>query len=270
MATYAIGDIQGCLTELKQLLTKLNFTDSDTLWLCGDLVNRGPESLETMRFIKDLGPQAKCVLGNHDLHLLAVHFGVTKPKRSDTIDDILNAPDRDALMDWLLSLPLMHYDPKRPLYMVHAGLHPHWSISQALTLSQEVQSALHKDPMPYFQHMYGNEPAQWSDTLLGTDRLRVITNYFTRMRFCSPSGELEFASKEGLDSQPKGFAPWFQIREQHWPNETCVFGHWAALEGKTGSDHFQALDTGCVWGAALTALNLDTLERTSVPSQQRA
>ena len=269
MANYAIGDIQGCLTELKQLLEKLHFSQNDTVWFCGDLINRGPESLETLRFIKALGDQAVCIQGNHDLHLLAVHFGITKPKRSDTINDILSSPDREELMQWLLNQPLMHFDKNRQLYMVHAGLHPQWSVDKALGLSDEVQQVLtSQHPFEFFKHMYGNEPAQWSDQLTGMDRLRVITNYFTRMRFCTPDGQLEFASKEGLSSQPAGFMPWYQAREQNWPNERCVFGHWAALEGKTGSDHYQALDTGCVWGAKLTAMNIDTLERTSVPSWQ--
>lgn len=269
MTTYAIGDLQGCFTELEQLLDKLQFDpNQDQLWLAGDLVNRGPQSLEVLRFVYTLGDRAKVVLGNHDLHLLAVAYADAKVKRSDTLEAILNAPDRDELLNWLRYQPLCQFDAQHHILMTHAGIPPIWSVEATLAYAREVETALRsRDCKAFFQAMYGNQPDLWRDDLSGVDRLRAITNYLTRMRFCTPEGQLEFASKEGLDQCPEGFAPWFSFPRQD--NTKIVFGHWAALEGRIESETCFALDTGCVWGGALTALNLSTLELTSVPSLQK-
>ena len=271
MATYAIGDIQGCYEELQHLLDLIQFSDSDQLWLCGDLVNRGPNSLETLRFINSLGDRAVTVLGNHDLHLLALHHGGATVKRSDTLSDILAAPDRDALMHWLQQQPLFHTDPALNFSMVHAGIPPTWSIKEAKKRSLEVEQIL-KSPLAaqFFKHMYGNTPVKWDKNLEGWDRLRVITNYLTRMRFCTPKGELEFASKGGLETQPTGYLPWFAYPNRKSFKERIVFGHWAALEGSVIADNVYAIDTGCVWGLSLTALRLDDLTRFQTPSLQKA
>ena len=269
MATYAIGDIQGCFDELTNLLETIGFNKDDTLWLCGDLVNRGPKSLETLRFIKQLGHQAVSVLGNHDLHLLAIHNGAIKKKKSDTLNAILNAPDRDELMDWLQKQPLLHSDTALNFTMVHAGIPPNWSINKAQRLASEVESVLHSPlAKTFFDHMYGNTPNQWNDQLKDWDRLRLITNFFTRMRFCTPPDELEFTSKGGLETQPNGFLPWYKHAHRKTAEMRIVFGHWAALQGKTDTANVYALDTGCIWGEKLTALRLDDLTYFDTPSLQ--
>lgn len=257
MATYAVGDIQGCYDELMQLLEMVQFSKKDTLWVAGDLVNRGPKSLQTLRYLKSLGKRAVIVLGNHDLHLLAVYYGSVERKRSDTLDPLLDAPDAPELMDWLRNQKLAVYDAGFNCFMSHAGLPPTWSLKQALKRAGEVEamisSHLAKD---YFDNMYGNLPNQWEKGLMGWDRLRLITNYLTRMRFCDTTGKLDFKAKGGLDSQPNGFLPWF--RHPRKANKINVlFGHWAALEGRTDTDNVFALDTGCVWGNALTAMRLE-------------
>ena len=275
MTTYAVGDLQGCFSELEQLLDKLNFDpETDQLWLAGDLVNRGPESLQVLRFASGLGDRVRCVLGNHDLHLLAVAYSGARLKRSDTLQAILGAPDCDDLLDWLRHQPLCHFDAKLGYVMTHAGIPPIWDLEQTLTYAKEVEHVLRGSKCKrYFEHMYGNKPAKWSDDLKGFDRLRVITNYFTRMRFCTPKGKLDFDSKEGLDQCPEGYAPWFSYPRQ--VKAQIIFGHWAALEGRIDMPNrniqgIHALDTGCVWGATLTALNLNTGERTCVASLQKA
>ncbi|SIS47442.1 symmetrical bis(5'-nucleosyl)-tetraphosphatase [Neptunomonas antarctica] len=271
MATYAIGDIQGCFDELQNLLERINFNQTDTLWLCGDLVNRGPKSLQTLRFLKQLSEQSQAVtvLGNHDLHLLAVHFNPTRKKNNDTLDSILAAPDRDELMDWLRHQPLLHTDSTLGFTMVHAGIPPDWSIPTAQGLAHEVESILRSTSAPvFFENMYGNKPKKWNSELQGWERLRVITNYLTRMRFCTTQGELEFASKGGLETQPKGFLPWYQHPHRKTDDQKIIFGHWAALEGRTDTDNTYALDTGCVWGSTLTALRLDDLTYYHTPSLQ--
>ncbi len=257
MATYAIGDIQGCYDELQQLLDRIRFSDSDQLWIAGDLVNRGPRSLETLRFIKSLGSRATVVLGNHDLHLLAVHYGTERTRRSDTLDDILQAPDREELMEWLRHRQLLVVDEARHCVMVHAGIPPHWSIKQAHTRAQEVEAVL-RSPQAgeYFRHMYGNQSARWHKALSGWDRLRCITNYLTRMRFCDAQGTLDFSAKGGLDTQPEGYLPWFR-QPRRDPHYEIIFGHWAALEGLAPVENVFALDTGCVWGNTLTAMRLE-------------
>ncbi|PIE24869.1 MAG: diadenosine tetraphosphatase [Neptuniibacter caesariensis] len=260
MATYAIGDIQGCYDELQALLEKIRFSDSDTLWIAGDLVNRGPKSLETLRFLKQLGNRAVCVLGNHDLHLLAVHYGAVNTKSSDTLSSILCAHDRHELMHWLRKQKLMFWDKDRGYAMVHAGIPPCWTIRKALKRAKEVEQVLKSTlAREFFNHMYGNKPDNWSAKHEGWNRLRLIANYLTRMRFCSPEGRLNFTAKGSLESQPPGYLPWFKIprKDPLEDNINILFGHWAALEGKTGKPNVFALDTGCVWGNRLSALRLE-------------
>ncbi|WP_404365266.1 symmetrical bis(5'-nucleosyl)-tetraphosphatase [Marinobacter sp.] len=262
MTDYAIGDIQGCHDELVEMLSLIDFSPSrDRLWVAGDLINRGPESLASLRYIESLESSAVVVLGNHDLHLLAVALGGHRARGKDTLDDILAAPDYDRLIEWLRQQPLCVYDPDRQLLMSHAGLPHIWTVDDALAHAREVSSAIMgPEAGEFFTHMYGNQPARWSESLTGIDRLRMITNYFTRMRFIAPDGTLELETKESAGSAPPGFAPWFDY--PRGDGTRIVFGHWASLEGKTGSSQFIGLDTGCVWGGALTVLNLDTGEKT--------
>lgn len=271
MATYAIGDIQGCFDELQSLLKLVDFNASDQLWIAGDLVNRGPKSLETLRYLKSLGDQATIVLGNHDLHLLAVHYGAVTPKRADTLNDILEAPDRNELMDWLRKQKLMVYNSSFNAVLVHAGVPPCWSIHKAKKRAKEVETVLKSTlAKEFFNHMYGNKPDCWSGKYEGWDRLRLITNYFTRMRFCTAQGKLDFSAKGTLESQPRGHLPWFKIPRKI-PNEQDIkilFGHWAALEGQAEEQNVVALDTGCVWGNSLTALRLEDNQFFSVPAAE--
>lgn len=261
MTDYAIGDIQGCYDRLQDVLTKVDFSPSrDRLWVAGDLINRGPSSLATLRYIESLGSSAVVVLGNHDLHLLAVALGGHPPRRKDTLADILDAPDHDHLVDWLRQQQLCVRDSARNLVMVHAGLPHIWGVDQAVAYAREVEAVI-RGPQAeaYFTHMYGNEPARWQDDLAGLDRWRAITNYFTRMRFIAADGTLELTAKESADHAPAGYAPWFDYARSD--DVRVVFGHWAALEGQTGSDRFIGLDTGCVWGGVLTMMNLDSGEK---------
>lgn len=266
MTLYAVGDVQGCLTPLKCLLAQVDFSPSrDCLWLAGDLVNRGPQSLEALRFIYDLGSSALCVLGNHDLHLLAVAHNVERLKKSDTLMPILEAPDRVELIEWLRWQKLVHYDEQRDLTLVHAGIPPQWSIAKALKRANEVEAVLRDDTelLPYLDGLYGNFPAKWNKNLRGMDRLRLITNYFTRMRFCTADGTLDLISKEGIEQAPQGFAPWFSHPNRKTKGHALIFGHWAALEGQCDEPLVHALDTGCVWGNAMTLMNMDSGERCS-------
>ncbi len=258
MATYAVGDIQGCLSDLYQLLNKIGFNREDCLWAAGDLVNRGPNSLETLRFFFKLGDRAKIVLGNHDLHLLACWHGARRLNRKDTFNEILNAPDRDQLLHWLQRQPLLYSDKQLNYTMVHAGVPPIWNLDEALSHAHEVENTLRGDhARDFFQHMYGNKPTTWLEGLDGFERLRVITNYFTRMRFCNTRGELELESKCGPESPPEGFKAWYLHPEHRCINEQIIFGHWATMMGNTGIDNFIGLDTGCIWGGYLTALRLE-------------
>ncbi|TDR52537.1 bis(5'nucleosyl)-tetraphosphatase ApaH [Halomonas ventosae] len=273
MTTYAIGDLQGCHDEFIALLEQLDFDPRrDRLWLAGDLVNRGPESLACLREVMALGESTTTVLGNHDLHLLAVARGGARENRKDTLSAILSAPDRERLLDWLQSRPLLvrrGSGSQGDTVMTHAGLLPQWSVEQAAALAGEAESRLASERAGAFlERMYGNAPACWRDDLDGIDRLRMIINVFTRMRFIDAGGCLDFAAKEGLDSAPAGFAPWFQFPRDDDP--WLLFGHWAALQGETPASRVraEALDTGCVWGSRLTALDLESGRRTSVPSRQ--
>ena len=255
MSTYAIGDVQGCYDELLTLLDAMRFDPAaDTLWLVGDLVNRGPKSLETLRFARSLGDRAVTVLGNHDLALLVVAAGVKKPHRGDTMDDILNAPDRDELLHWLRTRKLMHVE--NGYAMVHAGLLPQWSIEQARALAREVETLLAANDAGLFRHMYGNTPDAWDDSLTGYDRLRVIINAMTRVRLVTPGGRMEFSHKTGLEGAPAGYMPWFDVPGRASAGTPIVCGHWAAL-GLMLTHDLLSLDTGCVWGRTLSALRLD-------------
>jgi bis(5'-nucleosyl)-tetraphosphatase (symmetrical) len=258
MATYVVGDIQGCLKPLKALLEKVNFNkDNDLLISAGDLINRGPESLATMRFCMGLDKAFNMVLGNHDLHLLAVAEGIREPNKKDTIQEILDAHDRDLLLNWLRQYPLMlRY---KRFNIVHAGIPHIWTIDQAQALADEVSQAIRSPKRAlYFNHMYGNSPAVWDNNLEGHDRLRAITNYLTRMRFCSPAGELELKTKD-KSSMPKPFKPWFEYPPVE-NNTNVIFGHWAALKGQPCGPNLFAMDTGYVWGGSMRMMNLDTLQ----------
>ncbi len=261
MATYAVGDVQGCYDELDRLLSKIGFRRrADRLWFVGDLVNRGPKSLQTLRFVKALGDAAVVVLGNHDLHLVAQHEGMERARKDDSFHDVLSAPDAKSLVDWLRRRPMMHVEAG--FAMVHAGLLPQWTIRKARSLGREVERALAAPNYPEFlDRMYGSAPDRWSDTLSGWDRLRVIVNAMTRMRFCSPEGRMEFRSK-GV-RPPSGFRPWFELR----PSKKAPFlvcGHWSTLGVKLTS-RIAALDSGCVWGGSLTAMRLEDRRLYQVP-----
>jgi bis(5'-nucleosyl)-tetraphosphatase (symmetrical) len=266
MARFAIGDVQGCATELRALLGALKFSpDRDQVWFVGDLVNRGPFSLECLRLIRALGDNAIVVLGNHDLHLLAMVFGSRLPdKPGDTLRDILRAPDRIALLQWLLERPLAHQDPTHGELLVHAGLVPQWTAAQALVLAQEVHQALLAAPEEFFDHMYGDKPDQWSEALTGADRLRFIVNCLTRLRVCTAEGRVALKAK-GPPPAGSTLLPWFEVPGRASRDTRIIFGHWSA-RGFVNAHGVIGLDTGCVWGGALTAVNLDEPSRPiSVP-----
>ena len=260
MALYLIGDVQGCDSALARLLDHIAFSPSrDTLYLLGDLVNRGPDSLGVLRRLKALDGAARCLLGNHDLHLLAIAHGVRGQGRGDTLAAVLGAPDRGVLLDWLRqqSMALQLSVAGHPLLLVHAGVLPSWSVDQSLALAAEVQDALQAPNYGQFLHaMYGNTPTRWSATLAGVERLRVIVNALTRLRFCDAQGHMEFESKEGPGQAPPGFMPWFDVPGRRTAQDTVVFGHWSTL-GPLARCDVVAMDTGCVWGGCLSALRLD-------------
>jgi bis(5'-nucleosyl)-tetraphosphatase (symmetrical) len=268
MSTYVFGDIQGCFDELQTLLDVIHYDqDKDELWFVGDLINRGKKNLETLNFIMKQS-NAVVVLGNHDLHFLACATGNKEPTRKDTLSDVLGSPDLPAIIDWLIAQPLVHHDPEKGYTMAHAGLPPHWSIDQCLQHAAEVERCLQGDnSASFFQQMYGNDPNAWSDSLEGMERLRMITNYFTRMRFCTADGILELTHK--TTDCPRGYSPWFDF----YPTQsetTLLFGHWAALEGITNNPSVIALDTGCIWGNQLTALRLEDKRFFSTPAHAQA
>lgn len=262
MATYVIGDVQGCRAALEDLLDRVRFDPSaDHLYFAGDLVARGPDSLGTLRLVHSMGAAADTVLGNHDLHLIAAHHGLATLKDKDRTSNILTAPDRDALMTWLSARPLLIDLPGHVL--THAGLPPDWSPAQARQRAREVEAALASDPRPFLAAMYGNTPAGWQDDLAGSDRLRAITNHLTRMRLIADDGRLDFTHKEALETAPPGLRAWFDIANPQRGDTRIVFGHWAALQGKTGVDHAIAVDTGCIWGNTLCAWRLEDGQRFS-------
>ena len=290
MTHWAIGDIQGCSDAFFRLLEKIAFSPSrDHLWVAGDLVNRGDDNVSVLRYLQKLEQSASIVLGNHDLHLLAASVGARKLSRKDTLQDVLTAPDSAALLHWLRHQKLLHTATitthtarptahqtgsieSTPLYcMTHAGIPVIWRVEQAKEYAKEVETCLqHPDTAKdFFYAMYGNTPAAWKDNLVGTDRLRTITNYFTRMRFIHSDGSLDFDAKEGIEEAPPHYHPWFNYSRHPDDNGYhFLFGHWAALEGQTHKEHIHALDTGCVWGGTLTVMNLHTQERISVLAEQ--
>lgn len=266
MATYAIGDVQGCFGSLIALLKTLRFDPArDRLWFTGDLVNRGPRSLETLRFVRGLGDRAVTVLGNHDLHLLGVACGSRRLKAGDTITDVLAAQDRDDLVAWLRRRPLLHRDADRGITMVHAGLPPQWALGVAQACAMAVEAGLRgASGKALLRQMSGDRYDAWSASLPYADQLGYIVNCMTRLRYCDSAGRLELREKGSPGSQPAPYLPWFAVPGRLHASEEIVFGHWASL-GAFNEPGIHALDTGCVWGGALTALCLETWERTSVP-----
>ncbi|HEY9036031.1 MAG TPA: symmetrical bis(5'-nucleosyl)-tetraphosphatase [Pseudomonadales bacterium] len=260
MNTWVVGDVQGCFGELMRVLTQARFDpDRDCLWSVGDLVNRGPESLATLRFFYQLGDHARIVLGNHDLHLLAVAEGIRPVKRHDTLQAILDAPDAAELLGWLRQQPLLLRDDASHSLMVHAGIPPCWDVATAEACAAEISATLQStNCRDLLEHMYGDEPDCWQDTLAGMPRQRLIINYFTRMRFCDAHGRLELNTKEAANAAPAGFAPWFSHPNAALRDWHVYFGHWAALMGHCPVPNRHALDTGCVWGQHLTLQHRDT------------
>jgi bis(5'-nucleosyl)-tetraphosphatase (symmetrical) len=258
MATYAIGDVQGCYEELRALLNVIGFNPRrDQLWFTGDLVNRGPRSLEVIRFVRGLGEHAVSVLGNHDLHLLAVAHGNEPPGPRDTFGDILTATDRKELLEWLSQRPLLHHDPALGYTLIHAGLVPQWDLSDACALSAEAESLLRGPDAPaFFPHMYGDEPDRWDEKVAGWDRWRFITNVFTRLRYCDPDGRIHLRHKGPPGSQPAPLLPWFLVPGRRSEGTRIVFGHWSTLDVWRGGGVI-GLDSGCLWGRRLSAVKLD-------------
>ncbi len=259
MAIYAIGDVQGCHPALMRLLTQIGFNpDRDRLWFTGDLVNRGPQSLDVLRFVKNLDDRAVCVLGNHDLHLLAVAAGAAKHKKRDTLEDILRAPDRQDLLHWLRMQPLLHHNDALGYTLIHAGLLPSWNLTDAKNLAHEVETILRGDKSDeFFGHMYGDLPDHWNEKLRGFDRLRVIINAFTRLRYCDLDGNMDLRPKGPPGSQPTDLMPWFQVPGRSSRGHKIIFGHWSAL-GLWNAGDVIGLDSGCLWGRSLSAVRLDS------------
>jgi bis(5'-nucleosyl)-tetraphosphatase (symmetrical) len=267
MATYVIGDLQGCYAQLMGLLDKIKLSDSDALWFVGDLVNRGPQSLEVLRFLKNFTGTRYCVLGNHDLHLLAAAQSVRPLSATDTFNDVLVAPDRDELLFWLRQQPFIHYDATLNTVMAHAGIYPFWHLTESIHYAEELHQLLTSDQYEDFiQEMYGNVPAFWDPNLSALPRYRFILNAFTRMRAINADHSLNFNFDGPLSELPAGCSPWFKKLLPEYQSTRIVFGHWAALLGETHTEHVYALDTGCVWGNRLTALRLEDGSIYSVPS----
>jgi bis(5'-nucleosyl)-tetraphosphatase (symmetrical) len=258
MALYAIGDVQGCDAELGALLSALKFSiDRDSVWFVGDLVNRGPESLGVLRRIRALGDAATVILGNHDLHLLAVGYGRARLRSDDTLAETLAAPDRTALFEWLQTRPLLHEDLRLNICMVHAGLAPQWDLPMARRCAHDFEKALRRDPEKLFDRLYGDQPDLWDDALKGEERLRFIANCFTRLRYVDAEGRLVLRAKGSPKKlQSKSLIPWFEAQSARWRGARIIFGHWSTL-GYFKNDAVTGLDTGCVWGERLTALRLD-------------
>ncbi len=267
MSDYAIGDVQGCYEPLQRLLALIKFDDTvDRLWFVGDLVNRGPESLAVLRLLSSLARAPRVTLGNHDLHLLGSLFG-DKPWKGhdDTIKDILNAPDREVLGHWLRKQSILYHAPEFNVVMCHAGIAPVWDLAQAKQFAKELEEMLSgKHYRNFLSHMYGNKPDLWADELQGMDRLRIITNYFTRMRLCDAEGRLHLSYKGALVDAPANLYPWYAAPHRKNIDAEIVFGHWAALKGMCPNPKIHAIDTGCLWGGQLTALRLQDKQRFAV------
>jgi len=261
MSVYWVGDIQGCDEPLGQMLDQVGFSASrDRLYVLGDMVNRGPSSLAVLRRLYSLGSSVQCVLGNHDLHLLALSMGARAPGASDTLQDILQAPDKHILLHWLKHQSIAIY--QEDVLMVHAGVLPQWTLNETLSLAKELENMLQSDEADaFFMNMYGNEPAQWQPQLQGMSRWRCALNAFTRLRFCSPTGAMEFETKENAAKAPPGYMPWFEVPQRQTATTTIAFGHWSTL-GAVQRQDIWALDTGCVWGGCLTALQRDHIGET--------
>ena len=275
MALYLIGDVQGCDSALQRLLDKISFSPSrDTLYVLGDLVNRGPDSGGVLRRLMGFGASAQCLLGNHDLHLLAASVGARRPSRKDTLGKVLEAPDRDAMLAWLRQqhMAFLIEHRKQSILMVHAGVLPGWTASQTMALAAEFEAVLRGPDLSEFLHqMYGNTPTRWDDALQGMDRLRMIVNALTRLRFCTTDGVMEFDTSDGAHAAPPGYLPWFEVPGRKTADVTVAFGHWSTL-GWLGRDDLFALDSGCVWGGCLSALQLGSStaghELVQVPCEQ--
>jgi bis(5'-nucleosyl)-tetraphosphatase (symmetrical) len=267
MATYVIGDLQGCFDALQRLLQHINYQPTqDKLWFCGDLIARGPQSLQCLQFVKALGNSAVTVLGNHDLHLIACYFGLSKVKSQDLLQPLLDSAELDDMIAWLCQQPLLHISDDQRQIMVHAGLSPQWDLNEAIDLTQQVQYQLRTDPVPLLQTMYGNKPESIKDALTDAERWRFTVNSCTRMRFCRPDGSLELKEK-GHPRNQTSLVPWYEF----WRNKLqadLFFGHWAALNGYSPVANIHALDTGCVWGNRLTAYCIETQQRYSVAGFQ--
>ncbi len=261
MATYAIGDVQGCYDELKALLHQIKFnSDRDQLWFCGDLVNRGPKSLETLRYIRSLEGNAITVLGNHDLHLLATAYDHQQPGKKDTLDSLLKADDAAQLLEWLRHQPLLHHDPEKNITLLHAGIHPQWSINKTQQLAKEIERILQSDQhINFYKHMYGNKPFIWDNALSGWPRYRFITNILTRLRYCDKYGKPALSAKGEPGSQDRHLMPWYEVPHRKSLHGTIIFGHWSTLPhaGFSCINNTYALDSGCLWGGALTAMRID-------------
>ncbi len=260
--TFAVGDLQGCLEPLQRLLDKVNFDESkDQLWCVGDLVNRGPDSLGTLEFLYSIRKSLKVVLGNHDLHLLAIAYGEKKYKEDNDLSRIIQSDNADTLLKWLRKQPLLQWDKDKNLAMCHAGIPPMWDLKTAKALSKEVQLVLKSSRHIYmYRAMYGNTPELWNDELQGMERLRVIINYFTRMRFLGPQGELDLDNKKDVKGAADDLKPWFQYPHQ-LKKTRLLFGHWAALEGMFDHPQITGLDTGCVWGGPMTLQHIESGKR---------
>ncbi|MDX1391136.1 MAG: symmetrical bis(5'-nucleosyl)-tetraphosphatase [Rheinheimera sp.] len=268
MATYVIGDLQGCFDALQRLLQHINYApEQDTLWFCGDLVARGPQSLECLQFVRQLGNRAVTVLGNHDLHLIACYYGLSDVKSQDLLQPLFDSPELDQLIHWLCQQPLLHISADQQHIMVHAGLAPDWSLPQAIEMTQQVQQQLRTDPLPLLQHMYGNKPDRLQDANTQAQRWRFTINSCTRMRFCREDGSLELKEKGHPRNQTQ-LLPWYEFWRGKLQAE-LFFGHWAALNGYSPVANIHALDTGCVWGNTLTAYCIESQQRFSVAGLQR-
>lgn len=268
MSTYVVGDVHGCYKPLQALLEAIAFSPTtDTLWFCGDIINRGPESLACLRFIKNLGNSALMVLGNHELALMTMAHGFLRPKAQDTVDPILRAKDKVDLINWLSTQPLLHHSSLHGATLVHAGIYPLWTLAEAKAYAKEAELAIqdHSTHTILFKNLFGNHPNCWSIGLPNLDRLRFIMNSFTRMRVLTPDGKMNFTFKGPLHKIPEGHFAWYQLSPLAAQETKIIFGHWAALNGLFDHDKALGIDTGCVWGNTLTAVCLETNKQFNVP-----